>query len=74
MATGGGDRWRGVAVTVLALAVGTIMVLSALDAYRQHGRISSAEADLLLALSGAAVGALAVYLGGHNGNGRGPGG
>jgi Tfp pilus assembly protein PilX len=60
-----------VAVVILALAVATIMVLSALDSYQQNGRISSAEADLLLALSGAAVGALAVYLGGRSNGGGG---
>jgi hypothetical protein len=50
---------------ILALAVGAVMVLAALDSYRQHGRVSGPEADLLLALTGAAVGALAVYLGGR---------
>jgi hypothetical protein len=63
----GGDRWRGIAAVVLAIGIVAVMSLSAVDSYRQNGRVSAAEADLLLALTGAAVGALAVYLGGHNG-------
>jgi hypothetical protein len=54
---------------ILAASIGAVLVLVALDSFRQHGRISQPEGDLLLALSGVAVGAVAVYIGGR-GNGH----
>jgi hypothetical protein len=54
---------------ILALGVAAVMVLAAVDAFRQHGRVAPQEADLLLGLTGVAVGAVAVYLG-QRGNGH----
>lgn len=63
---------RSLAALVLAAGVGIAVVALAIGVSFTNGPISNEEATLLSTVMGAAVGALATYLGLRNGNGHEP--
>lgn len=61
------SQWRGVVAVILALSVGGSILALCLGAVLQDQTISSQGADLISAVLGVSVGAVAMYL---SGNGR----
>lgn len=59
--------WRGMAIFVLALGVATAIVAGFLTAELTRGPITSEEVGLISTLGGAAIGAVATYVGITNG-------
>ena len=59
--------WRGLSVFVLALGVSAAVVAGFLAAELTNGPITSEEVGLISTLGGAAIGAVATYIGIHPG-------
>jgi hypothetical protein len=57
--------WQDVAAIILAVGVAAAVVLLSLGAESRAKEISMADAELLSTVLGAAVGALAAFLGGR---------
>jgi hypothetical protein len=67
-----GVDWRGVAAVLLVLGVVATLIIGAVNGARNTNYILSDEALATIStILGAAIGAVAVYLGGRNGNGKG---
>jgi hypothetical protein len=67
-------KWNGRDVVAIILSVGvsgTIVLLIVVEFVPHHGHVSDEEAAALSTALGAAIGALATYLGGSRGNGNG---
>ena len=65
---------RGVAAVLLVLGVVTVLIIGAINAGHNTNYILSDEALATVStVLGAAIGAVAVYLGGGKGGGGGPG-
>jgi hypothetical protein len=60
---------RGLAAIILAIGVTTAIIVIAIGSAVHSGPISAEESTLIATVMGAAVGALATFLGFHNGNG-----
>ena len=66
---------RGLAAVLLALGVVTVLIIGAINGGRNPNYVLSDEALATVStVLGAAIGAVAVYLGGGKGGGGGPGG
>jgi len=66
---------RGVAAVLLVLGVVTVLIIGAINAGHNTNYVLSDEALATVStVLGAAIGAVAVYLGGGKGGGGGPGG
>lgn len=66
--------WRGIAAALLALGVATVLIAATVSAALNPSRIVAPdEIATASTVLGAAVGAIAVYLGGGKGNGKPPG-
>ena len=66
---------RGVAAVLLALGVVTVLIIGAINGGRNPNYVLSDEALATVStVLGAAIGAVAVYLGGGKGGAGGPGG
>jgi hypothetical protein len=66
-------RWNGRDIVAIILAIGvsgTIVLLIVVEFVPHHGHVSDEEAAALSTALGAAIGALATYLGGSIGNGH----
>lgn len=72
--------WRAACAVLLALGVAALLVILSLNLYNTDGHVTSDEANLVSVLGGAAIGAVAAYLGGagshkdDSGDGPGTGG
>lgn len=55
--------WHGLVATILAISVGTTIVILALETVLHTGAISEAESNVLSTVIGAIIGAIATYLG-----------
>jgi uncharacterized membrane protein len=66
-------NWHGLVAIVLALGLATTVILLALETILHRGPVSDTEAAVLSTVLGAAVGAVATYLGGARGHSNGNG-
>ena len=57
-------NWHGLVAIVLALGLATAVVLLCLETILHRGPVSDTEAAVLSTVLGAAIGAIATYLGG----------
>jgi len=60
---------HGLVAVILATAIGTTLVIVALETVLHSGAISDSEANVLSTVIGAAIGSIATYLGVSRSNG-----
>jgi hypothetical protein len=65
-------RWSGLVAVVIAVGVAASVIIIAVAIFEAPGHLNPDEATLLSTILGAAVGAIATYLGTHGGRGDGP--
>lgn len=64
-------KWAGLVAVIIAAGVAASVVIIAVAIFEAPGHLNPDEATLLSTILGAAVGAIATYLGTHGGGGFG---
>jgi len=62
--------FRGLAAVIIAVALGTVLILGVLSVAWRGRPLSEQGSDVLIAIGGALSGALSTYIGGRIANGK----